>query len=96
MKHIFLFVFLLATITTSAQCSICFKADLTQDQLVITTDTNEALDIAIYDINGNLKLEARNTLNITFDTSTMAKGVYIIKVTNSKGEVETKKVVIKK
>ncbi len=96
MKHIFLLLFFCTTITTFAQCNICFKTNVTQDQLSVTAGTNENIDIVIYDLNGNLKFEAKNTVHITFDTSTLSKGVYIVMVSNTKGQVETKKIVIKK
>ncbi|MEW7292207.1 T9SS type A sorting domain-containing protein [Aquimarina sp. 2304DJ70-9] len=81
---------------TGGGIGIGFSIHQTKDQLSVTTNSDETFDVAVYDLNGNLKFEAKNSINTTFATKSLSNGIYIIKTSNKKGEVQTKKVIIQK
>ena len=81
---------------TGGGIGIGFSIDQTNNQLSVVTDPNHNYTISVYDLNGNLKLEAKNSINTTFSTRTLSNGVYIIKIMDDKGDIQTKKVIIKK
>jgi hypothetical protein len=63
------------------------------DKLTITTETNEPVEITLFDVTARKLLQQTFTNAVTLNTSQLAKGIYIYEVRNKDGLVKKGKVV---
>jgi len=63
------------------------------DKINITTETNEPVEITLFDVTSRKLLQQTFTNAVTLNTSQLAKGIYIYEVRNKNGGVKKGKVV---
>lgn len=61
------------------------------DDLIIQSNSAKAQSVAIFDLNGKLVLKS-NVLNDKLNTTGLTKGIYLIQLTDEKGNIFSKKI----
>lgn len=72
---------------------IGFRNDIDKETFSMDSNSKET---SVFDLNGNLKIESKNSSEVTNEMNKLPNGIYIVKTKNEKGEINTKKVVLKK
>ena len=63
------------------------------DRLFVSANTNELLEIFVFDINSREILHQAFSNSVTLKTDQLAKGIYLYKIMNKTGEIKTGKIV---